>query len=219
MSIVDITGIIGNDMWTYGGPIGTPVISEVAAVDGLTRWQAHSISFWTLTGTYLEASAHLFEGGETIDKVDPERFLCPAYVIPLTTCPPRHPITSEELAATGMKPQRGAAALISTGWDAMWNTPDFVRESPFLTMDAMQWLIESGASIIGGDFPTFDNHAQPTGVNVELFKAGCLLLAPLVNLTDAGKLMRPYLIALPLRIKGVCGTPCRALLVEREGNF
>jgi arylformamidase len=215
MKTIDITGIIDNGMWSYGGAIGVPTITEVASVDGPTGWQAHSLTLWTLTGTYLEASAHLLDRGESIDSIHPSRFMRPACIVPLSPCSSRHAITAEELQDTGVVPTEGMAVLVSTGWDRMWNTPSYVAESPFMTMDAMLWLIQTGASIIGGDFPTFDNHAKPEGVNLELFKAGCLLLAPLVGLNEGRLLRQPELIALPLRIKGVCGTPCRALLVER----
>ena len=215
MKIIDITGSIENGMWSYGDPIGVPSIEEVASVAGPAGWQAHSLALWTLTGTYLESSAHLFVDGESMEAVDPERFIRPASIVALPPCPPRHAITSAELEAAGVVPEPGAAVLVSTGWDRMWNTPRYVADSPYMTMDAMQWIIGMGASIIGGDFPTFDNHANPAGVNQVLFKAGCLLLAPLVGLQAGLTLRAPELIVLPLRIKGVCGTPCRAILVER----
>jgi kynurenine formamidase len=96
----------------------------------------------------------------------------------------------------------------------MWNRPGYVADSPHFTPAGMRWLVDTGASIIGGDIPCFDDPTQPVGVNLLLFEAGCLILAPLINLRQA-RLERPLLVALPLRVKGVCGTPCRAILIAQ----
>lgn len=213
--IIDLTGAIEPGMWHYPDPVTPPAWEQIARLDGAAGWDAHRITLCTLTGTYLEAAAHLLPGGETIMAVAPERLIRPASILQLPDCPPRYAITPHDLAAAGVLPQPGDAVLVATGWDRMWNQPRFVDDSPFLTPGAMQWLVDSGASIIGGDMPCFDNPADPQGVNVTLFRAGCLILAPLVNLRQAAA-GRPRLIALPLKIKGVCGTPCRAILLEGE---
>jgi len=210
--ILDVTGPIENPMWHYPHPITPPVIEPIASLEN-PGWEAHRITLCTLTGTYLEAAAHLIAGGETIAEVSPERLIRPATVFQLPDCAPGHAITAADLVETGAQPQAGDAVLLATGWDRMWNAPRFVEDSPYLTPRAMQWLVETGPSIIGGDIPCFDNPADPQGVNDPLFRAGCLILAPLVNLRAAPP-GRPWLIALPLKIKEVCGTPCRALLVE-----
>ncbi len=213
MKLIDITGVIENAMWHYPDPVTPPVIEPIATLDGPAGWEAHRMALCTLTGTYLEAAAHLLPGGETILDVAPERLIRPAAILQLPDCPPGYAITAQDLAALGVQPQRGDAVLVATGWDRRWNTARYVDDSPHLTPGAMQWLVDTGAAIIGGDMPCFDDPAHPQGVNVVLFQAGCLILAPLVNLRLAPP-GRPWLIALPLKVRGVCGTPCRAVLVE-----
>jgi len=215
MRIVDVTGTIANGMWRYPAPITPPTIELIARVDAAPGWEAHQITLCTISGTYLEASAHLLPGGETISEVAPDRLVRPAAIFQLPDCPPGYGITAQDLIATGVQPQAGDALLVATGWDRMWNTPRYVEDSPYLTPGAMQWLVDAAPVIIGGDMPCFDNPADSQGVNYTLFRAGCLILAPLVNLRSAptGRLT---LIALPLKVEGVCGTPCRALLIEGE---
>ena len=215
MHIFDITGLIEEAMWAYDPPVMPPTVEHIASVDGPTGWDAHSFTLCTLTGTYLEASAHLFHGGETIDQVAPDRFVCPATILHLPECAPGYAITPADLEGANASPQPGDAVLVATGWDRMWNRPGYVENSPHFTPAAMEWLINTGAVIIGGDMPCFDNPARPAGVNQLLFGAGCLILAPLVRLNRA-RMPRPLLIALPLRIKGVCGAPCRAILMEQS---
>ena len=216
MRVIDVTGTIEFPMWHYPAPVTPPVIEPIASLDDPAGWEAHRMTLCTLTGTYLEAAAHLLPGGETIIDVAPARLIRPASILQLPDCAPGYAITVQDFVATGVHPQTGDAVLVATGWDRMWNQPGYVEDSPHLTPEAMQWLVDSGASIIGGDMPCFDHPTEPQGVNVVLFRAGCLILAPLVNLRSAGA-ERLWLIALPLKIKGVCGTPCRAILVD--GDF
>lgn len=213
MRVLDITGVIEAGMWHYPAPVAPPVIEPIATLDGPAGWEAHRLTLDTLTGTYLEAAAHLLPGGETILEVAPERLIRPAAILQLPDCPAGYAITAQDLIATGVQPQPGDAVLIATGWDRMWNQPRYVEDSPHLTPEAMDWLVATRPAIIGGDMPCFDDPAQPRGVNFVLFRAGCLILAPLVRLRQAPA-GRPWLIALPLPVKGVCGTPCRALLID-----
>jgi kynurenine formamidase len=192
-----------------------PTIERVAQVSDAAGWEADRLTLFTLTGTYLEASAHLRADGERIDEISPDRFIRPATILHLPDAGPGHKITPDELIAAGGQPQPGDALLISTGWDRMWHRLGFVENSPHFTQGAMAWLLDQSPAIIGGDIPCFDHPTQPVGVNHALFAAGCLILAPLVNLRQA-RMDRPLLIALPLRVKGVCGTPCRALLLDQD---
>jgi len=58
MKIIDISGALENEMWSYDPPIPKVCIEQVASIDKI-GWEAHQISFATISGTYLEASAHL----------------------------------------------------------------------------------------------------------------------------------------------------------------
>ena len=64
MKIIDISGVLENGMWSYEPPIPKVHIKRVASIDKI-GWEAHQISFATISGTYLEASAHLIKGGVT----------------------------------------------------------------------------------------------------------------------------------------------------------
>ncbi|MEI7990449.1 MAG: cyclase family protein [Chloroflexota bacterium] len=216
MNIIDLTGLIEEGMWLDNPLILPPVIERFASVDGPTGWDAHRFTLSTIMGTYMEASAHLFLDGETIDQVLPERFICPAVVLSLPDCFPNQAICADDLRAVNADLHAGDAVLISTGWERRWNKTGFVEESPYFTLDAMQWLLDTGAAIIGADLPCFDSPTRPEGVVKLLFQHGRLLVAPLINLRLAGEknMLKSTLIALPLKIKGVCGTPCRAILVD-----
>jgi arylformamidase len=211
--VIDISGTIAPGMWSYPPPVLPPRIEPIATLDGAQKWSAHRLTLDTLSGTYLEASAHLLAGGRQIADLPAERLIRPACLLKLPPCAPGAALTAEDLQRGQPRPAPGDAVLLSTGWERRWNQPRFVEDSPHLSLEAMRWLVGTGASIIGGDIPCFDSATQPAGVNVVLFEADCLILAPLVNLR-AVEMAQPTLIALPLKVAGVCGAPCRALLVE-----
>lgn len=213
MKIIDVSGTLENGMWSYGPPIPKVCIEEVASIDKI-GWEAHEISFATISGTYLETSAHLLKDGRTIDQLKPEEMIKEAVVIKVPEKKPLEHITVEDLESNKVKINKGDALLIHTGWDKMWNRKNFVKESPHFTKKSMDWIIEQEISILGLDVPCSEDPQKPEDLNSALFKAGVLLLAPLVNLGHISK-TRVNLIALPLKVRGISGCPCRALILEK----
>jgi kynurenine formamidase len=214
MTLIDITGPLENGMWSYPEPYPKVHIEEIA----MPAWIPYDTFSWVFTmgaqsGTYLETAAHMFRDAATIDKVPLDRLFLDAAVIQLSTKEPNTAITVDELrdAAGDIRP--GDALLVCTGWDARWYDEDYVSACPFFTLEAMQWIFSLGVSLMGADLPRFDSWETPQEFFAEFFRRDILLLAPLVNL---GAITQPRvrLIALPLRITGVCGTPCRAVVIE-----
>ena len=212
---LDLTGPLRPGIWSY-----RPIVPDApdfeqwrwATVEE-RGWEADAFTMSTLTGTYLETAKHLFPDQYAIDELDPARCFVDAVVIPLPKQDREH-ITVADLAAAAPDLRPGDAALIATGWDIWWDDADrFVRGSPHFERDAMSWLIERGVSIVGGDMSCFDD-PDPDGaqaVNHVLFGADALILAPLVNLTQAPA-GRSRLTVLPIKLQGACGAPCRAIL-------
>ena len=109
----------------------------------------------------------------------------------------------------GMSCPEGCALLLDSGHDD-WYAPDFLSAAPWMSLDAMEWLLEKRPSLIGSDTPAWQKD-EPV---FDLFAPkDILLLAPLVGLsairgTDA------RLTVLPLNIEGTCCSPARAIVVE-----
>lgn len=219
MKIIEISGFLENGIWSYGLPFPEVEIKPIATIDqdGVS---AHSITLTTNSGTYLETSAHLFKGEETIDQVPSEKLITEAVVIKLAEKKAREHITVEELEKSQVNVKEGDALLIHTGWDSMWNKEGFVEGSPHFTRESIEWILEKKISILGADLPCYDDPQRESltrGLSLlgEVFKNKILILAPVVNLGQVSK-KRVKLIALPLRVKGknLSAAPCRALVIE-----
>ena len=86
---------------------------------------------------------------------------------------------------------------------------------PGLSMDADEYLAEDcGVRMIAIDALGVESRATRNfEVNRYLCEKGVLLLEGLVNL-EAVRARRFFLEAFPLKIRGVEGTPCRAIIKE-----
>ncbi|MGD9711155.1 MAG: cyclase family protein, partial [Thermomicrobiales bacterium] len=109
----------------------------------------------------------------------------------------------------------GDALLFTTGWEQHWRDDGttFVMQSPHFDLQAIEWIVSKGVSILGGDVPCFDDPRaeEGQGVNTPLFGSGAIILAPLVRLGEWRE-PRARLTVLPVPLKDSCGAPCRAVL-------
>ncbi|HEU5431944.1 MAG TPA: cyclase family protein, partial [Thermomicrobiales bacterium] len=200
-------------MWSYGAPL-PPVAVTPAATLERDGWNGHALSLHTLAGTYVEAADHLFPNRETVSDLPLERFITRAVVAQLPDKAPLEPVTARELEAAVPDDPRGAALLVATGWDAMWGQPGYVERCPYFLPAAMAWVVAHGVRLLGLDVPCVQDPRHDDGALTRVFFAeDRLLLAPLVNLRQAGS-GQQTLVALPLNIPGVCGTPVRAVLID-----
>ena len=214
MRIIDVTGIIEEGMWNYGEPLPKVKIKRVSSLDdGKYGEENYAVTLGSITGTYLETGAHRLPNQPSIDQIPVIKMVTEAVVIKLSPKGPSEHITKMELESSYARIKRGNALLIYTGWDRMWNKRNFVTESPHFSEEAIDWILGKKISILGGDIPCYDDPYEPEGLVNKIFEEGVLILAPLVNLDEITK-TTVKLIALPLKIKGVCGSPCRAIVIE-----
>ena len=183
MKIIDITGTIKNGMWSYGPSLPEVEIKEVSNLsdDGDSSF---SMLLGSISGTYLETGAHRLPNQPSLIEIPLERMLTEAIVFKLKDKNPLEHITVDELVSLNISIEENKALIIRTGWDRMWNKPNFIKESPHFTKDAMEWLLDKNPSIIGGDIPCFDDPENSEGLVNMLFEKGALILAPLVNLDE-----------------------------------
>lgn len=229
MQIYDITGAIREGMWNYEAPFpkfrmrplgevpwaGCEVFCEV--FEGL-----HSQS-----GTYLETPAHYYGHGRSYLAADisvQKLVNIPCAVLMLdqaqfNNSKQRLPITAEMLEhCPGSRYiKEGWAVLVGTGWGKYWMEESYLSHSPYFTLDAVRWLISKKPFLLGTDFPRWENLEQPQGFFPEFYAADVLMLAPCVNLENL-KGLRYKLTVLPLNIPGTSCIPCRAVLIDENGE-
>jgi arylformamidase len=222
---IDLSGPLFEGMWSYNVLYSSSTTLpelEITKVATLERsgWEAHQFVLSSISGTYLETSAHLVEGDPALDNYTLSDFIRPAVVCHVPRKGARQLIRRAELEAHCPPVEDGDALLIECGWGTEWRSSNFVTDGPSFHPDCLPWLLEQPFSLLGVDVPCAQAPwPLPDGVQYDgnillpIFQKGILLLAPLVDL-DKVQVPRGELIALPLKAEGVCGAPCRAIFRE-----
>ncbi len=168
--------------------------------------------------THLDAPLHM-AGPETKSITDypVEYFVGAASLIDV----PRgknEPISGRDLEEAGKHCRNGDIVFIRTGWlEKMWGEGEFL-DSPYLTEDAAEWLVKLKARIAGYDFVedfVVRDLGRKSDVPGSAFTVHRILLGNgVLNLEYANNLSqipvpRFQVFALPIRLEGLDGAPCR----------
>lgn len=222
--VIDITGPIYEGMWNLEPPFPDfkmDPFPDVPWAQG--KVYLESFQMQSQTGTYLETPGHFlgYENTFLIHDI-PVQDLTNRRCVVLNVGdlnpdnqPERVPVTLERVlgASNTGEIQEGDAILICTYWGRRWKHPDFVKHSPYLTLETMKWLIDKKPFLIGCDFPRWELIEKPQGI-FDIFKdEGILLMGPSINLEQVTSPC-VTLTVLPLNIIGTCCAPCRAVIVD-----
>jgi kynurenine formamidase len=167
-------------------------------------------------GSHVDAPEHNVRGGTQIHQLPLELFIGEAIVADLRDKMPAKPITAEGLERViGSKVRHGDRVLLRTDHNNAYDggTDTWMKASPYLTIDATQWLIGKGVVIVGYDF--YHGNDEPNSPRVfhnsrTLSEHGIITMPYLKNLDRIEK-QRFTLIALPLNIVGAEASPVRAV--------
>lgn len=197
-------------------------------VDCLPEAEATGVMNTVLTlnshvGTHIDAPRHFYADGTSVDRLPLERLVMrEAVVLDVGDTPAGAAVTPEALERTGVRPGPGQVAVIKTRWtDRAWGTPDFWSQMVYLDPSVGEWVERCSVAAVAMDcFPekTFWRlpvTPQERGANHKRWlKAGIPLIQFLIHLDEVGA--RFTLIALPLRLRGMDGSPARVVgVVDR----
>ncbi len=184
--------------------------------------QATSYSISAHAFTHLDAPLHMIENGKSIDMFPVEYFIGEAALLDIPKGK-NEAITAEDMERAGKHAKDGDIVLIRTGWlEKMWGREEFT-DSPYLTEDAAEWLVQLKARIAGYDFVEdyivreFSRKGfaktEDFVVHLKLLKHEVLNLEYVNNLSKVSK-PRVRLIALPIMLQDCDGAPCRVVAIE-----
>lgn len=152
MQIIDLTTPIGQG--TLSPPSVNLQLSLNTKFRGPGFWRASSVTMVLHTGSHVDFSLHVKEGGESAIDVPLDKVSGDALVIDLGEVEPSHPITIEDIEKNDRVGIReGDIVLIRTAWtDRMWgNFPDYYLTSPYCTPEAARYLVAKNVKAIGFD--------------------------------------------------------------------
>jgi kynurenine formamidase len=167
-------------------------------------------------GTHVDAPSHFIAGGQRMEQLEVGRWAGSAYVVDLRDVGPNQAVTGALLEECGRDVRPGDLALLCTGWgERMYGQVAYWQDSPYVTADGAEWLVERRVKAAGFDFfqelaakrdrVVPDDFVMPKNT----LGNGVLLIEHLTNLSGlAGR--RVYAAALPVGLVGCEGAPARA---------
>jgi arylformamidase len=175
----------------------------------------------THIGTHIDAPRHFLADGDPIDELPLDRLVMrEAVVLDLSHKTAGEGITGADLERTGVVPAPGQVAVIKTLWtDRAWGSPVFWNDPVHLEPSVGEWTTSHGIVAVAMDcFPEkpfwrLTVTSAERGANHKLWlRSGIPMIQLLTNLDRIGD--RFTLVALPLRLKGLDGSPARVVGIE-----
>ncbi|HKC99668.1 MAG TPA: cyclase family protein [Methylomirabilota bacterium] len=158
-------------------------------------------------GTHVDAPFHFLPDGAGIDAVPLERFVGPALV---------HAVDADRyITAEHVKeiPLDGATrVLFKTRNSQLLKRREFEPNFVAFSVDAARALVGRGVQLVGLDYLSVAHADQQVQVHRAFLDHGVVLLEG-VDLSEISP-GRYELMCFPLRLRGLDGAPCRAVLRE-----
>ncbi|TQQ81252.1 cyclase family protein [Halonotius terrestris] len=212
---VDLTHPIEDGMQTYPGD---PAVSRTAhATHADDGYHVESLSCGSHTGTHIDAPLHTEPDGDPLSAFSLDRFVFDAVRIDCRDCEAREPLDPKRLPADDVLADADMA-VFWTGWDAYWNTEQYLDHpyvAPEMAARCADYGLAVGIDALSPD-PTPSEQAnddEPTdfAAHHALLGNDCLIVENLTNLGSVGE--RFELRAYPLALGGD-GAPVRAVGID-----
>ncbi|MBS1882645.1 MAG: cyclase family protein [Actinobacteria bacterium] len=207
MQIHDLSLLISHGMPAFPGePTAGFIPFATIERDDCEMWQ---LALFTQIATHLDAPSHFMPGGRTVERVELERCVGPATIV--------RAAGEAELGAEVFRPymddlRRTRRALVATGWDARFGEDGYFTEFPSMTVGAAALLVEAGVVFLGLDTPS-PHSSEVRLLHEALFVEEMVVAECLVGIVAIAA-PEVLLVALPLKLDGLDGSPVRAIAIE-----
>jgi len=156
------------------------------------------------TGTHIDAPVHYLKVGDTIDRVPLSHLIGRCRVLDVT----EEGSTISENCLKG-RIEGVQRILFRTSFS---QSQEFREDYPSITLGAARYLTEAGMTCIGIDSFSIESFICDGSVHRELLSHGCIIIE-LLDLSGVPE--GDYtIIALPLRLAGLDGSPARVILTK-----
>jgi kynurenine formamidase/RimJ/RimL family protein N-acetyltransferase len=215
-AFLELSHAIEDGMVTYKGlpaPLVCDYLSREASrarYEPGTEFQIGKIEMVANTGTYVDSPFHRYADGPDVAGLPLDRLANLDCVVARVGAPAARAITRLPFTAEDV---RGRAVLVHTGWARHWRTDRYFEGHPYLAAELAEWLVGSGASLVGID--SFNIDCTDTGarpVHSALLRNGIPIVEHLCGL-DAVPERGTRFFAVPPKVVGLGSFPVRAFVM------
>ncbi len=168
----------------------------------------------THTGTHIDVPIHKISGGKPVDEVAIDRFTGRAFVMDLTGLAPLEEIHAETLDRFEADVADVEAVILKTGWGSHFGKEDFFTSFPGLSESGVAWLIAHGIRLIGLETPSV-NAIKHQEIHTLLLEKEVAIVESLANVKALDMKYADF-FAVPLKLKGLDGSPVRAFAIAES---
>ncbi|NHM32898.1 cyclase family protein [Neobacillus terrae] len=223
MKVVDLSVLL------YDGLVSFPSHPKVVMMDHVThdfskpRYSAPCEGYASKifmmsdhSGTHMDAPYHFFKDGLTIEQIPIDATMGNAIVIDVSDKAPNEPVTREMIETVVEREHLSIKEddiVLFRCWPGEWNGEGF-HQCKSLAPSVAEWVVDHKLKAIGLDLANADiNDNMQRDVHLTLLGRNILIMENIVNLDKLSK-KSFYFIGTPLNLKGLTGSPIRALAIE-----
>lgn len=208
MEIIDLSHPLLENMPVYPGS-EQPSFQSVSTVN-LDGYAEKRMTFFSHTGTHLDAPSHIIEEGLTVDKFSADYFVGSASVLDFSFHH-RQTIEIDDLLPKRYLIEKCDFLLICTGWSRFWGNESYFTGYPVLSEPCVSFLSEFHLKGIGVDTVSVDKpESKIFPVHRRFLQLNIIIIENLNRLQDLPQSGFIF-SALPLRVIGADGSPVRAI--------
>lgn len=193
--------------WPGDDPFSVKPSRRIARGDGCNT---SCLTLHTHTGTHIDAPWHFLDTGAGIDEVDSRLFFGDALVIERRGAAS---IRAEHIPKDGLP----ARVLFKT------DNSDHPVDEPFradfvaLEADAAEALVDAGVRLVGVDYLSVGPYKQDGRLTHHILLEHQVLVVEGLRLGGILPGLYPFVV-LPLALRGLDGSPCRAFIGGEKGH-
>lgn len=159
-------------------------------------------------GTHMDAPYHFIKDGKKIDEFGIDIFCGSAKVIQVPEG--KEKVDLELVKSVGELPER---VLFKTTNSFLYYKQEFDEHYVYIDDNAAEYLGNSNVKVVGIDYVSVDKYgSKKKSIHNKLLSQNVIILEGLMM--DKVKPGIYILICLPLKVKGLEASPCRAVLIE-----
>ncbi|WP_331618391.1 cyclase family protein [Serpentinicella sp. ANB-PHB4] len=209
MKTIDLSQYIYPGMPVYPGT-EAPIFEQANTLeqDGFIE---KKITFFSHTGTHMDAPAHIIKEGKTLDQFDVSQFLGEGMVLEVDNTR-RATIDLDYISTFENRIKIIDFIILKTGWDQYWGNDQYFSQYPVLSPEAATWLANfTNLKGIGIDAISIDKEGDRMLTNHHIFLKNNIVI--IENLTNLEPLINKSFLfsCLPMKIENADGSPIRAV--------
>ncbi len=212
MKIIDLTHVIAENMPVYPGTEG-PKLAPLYTHE-MYGFKETLLTMFSHTGTHMDAPAHLFADGITLDQLPITQFVGKALRIDCSDLPIGQRMTMDYINRDREKADKADYIIFYTGWDRYWGVEQYFSDYPCVDSEVVEYLVNSHKKGVGLDTisldPTTDSNLS---LHKKLLKSNDIVI--IENLMNLHLLSEELftLCALPMKQVDADGSPIRAIAI------